>query len=155
MYYVIHKLQSLSRITIHLRTHEHPVVEGMCKESLEQIKVLVEGEVFHTLNAKFFTITLNASKAFLAHHLFNENGKGPMEILQGEKLDKVMDKFQPMCSPNIRNLIASFKHSGGIKGPMDKILIFKLKSPNDYIQNSCFLGQMVGQQGQKHKSKEP
>jgi hypothetical protein len=34
-----------------------------------------------------------------------------MEILQGEKLDKVMDKFQPLCSPNIRNLIASFKHS--------------------------------------------
>ncbi len=45
MYYVIHKLQSLSRTTIHLGTHEHLVVEGMCKESLEEIKVLVEGQV--------------------------------------------------------------------------------------------------------------
>jgi hypothetical protein len=48
---------------------------------------------FHTFNANFFIIALNASKTFLGHHLFNENGEGPMEILQGEKLDKVMDKF--------------------------------------------------------------
>jgi hypothetical protein len=36
---------------------------------------------------------LNPNKAFLAHHMFNEDGEEPMEILQGEKLDKVMDKF--------------------------------------------------------------
>jgi hypothetical protein len=145
MYYVIHKLQSLLRTTIHLGTHEHLVVEGMCKESLEEIKVLVEGQVFRTPNAKTFAITLNASKAFLAHHLFNESGKGPMKILQGEKLDKVMDKFQPFYSPNIRNFIASFKHNAGTKSPMDNILFLKLKNPYDYIQDSCFLGQMAGQ----------
>ncbi len=93
MYYVIHKLQSLSRAVIHLGTHEHLVGEGMCKESLEGIKVLVEGQVFHTLDGKIFVISLNASKTFLAHHLFNENGEGLVEILQGEKLHKVMDKF--------------------------------------------------------------
>ncbi len=65
----------------------------MCKESLEEIKVLVEGQVFHTLDGKIFVISLNASKTFLAHHLFNENGEGHVEILQGEKLHKVMDKF--------------------------------------------------------------
>jgi hypothetical protein len=43
MYYVIHKLQSLSRATIHLGMHEHLVAKGMCKEALEEIKVLVEG----------------------------------------------------------------------------------------------------------------
>jgi hypothetical protein len=43
MYYVIHKLQSLSRATIHLDTHEHLVANGMCKEALEEIKFLVEG----------------------------------------------------------------------------------------------------------------
>jgi hypothetical protein len=90
-------------------------------------------------------IALNASKAFLAHHLFNESGEGLMEILQGEKFDKVMDKFQPLCSFNIRNLIASFKHSVSTRGPMDKILLLKSKSPYDYIQNSCFPRQMVGQ----------
>jgi hypothetical protein len=54
---------------------------------------------------------LNASKTFLAHHLFNENGEGLVEILQGEKLDKVMDKFQMLCSSNIQILIASFRHN--------------------------------------------
>jgi len=108
MYYVIHKLQSLSRIAIHLNRHEHLVVEGMCTEALEEIKVSIEGYVSHTLDAKIFAIALNVNKTFLAHHLFNENGEGPMENLQGEKFDKVMDKFQPLYSPNIWNLIASF-----------------------------------------------
>ncbi len=53
----------------------------MCKESLEEIRVLVEGQVSCTLDAKISAIALNANKAFLAHHLFNENGEGPMEIL--------------------------------------------------------------------------
>jgi hypothetical protein len=57
---------------------------------------------------------LNASKTFLAHHLFNENGEGHVEIIQGEKLHNVMDKFQPLYSPNIYNLITSFKHNDGI-----------------------------------------
>jgi hypothetical protein len=43
MYYVIHKLQSLSIVMIHLGTHVHLVAEGMCKKALEEIKVLVEG----------------------------------------------------------------------------------------------------------------
>ncbi len=68
-----------------------------------------------------------------------------MEILQGEKLDKVMEKFETLCSPNIQNLITSFKHNANIQGPMDNILILKLKSPYDYIQDSCFLGQMAKQ----------
>jgi hypothetical protein len=65
----------------------------MCKESSEEIKVLIKGEVSCTLDAKISAIALNANKTFLAHHLFNENGEGPLEILQGEKLDTVMDKF--------------------------------------------------------------
>jgi hypothetical protein len=28
---------------------------------------------------------MNANKTILAHHLFNEDGEGLMEILQGEK----------------------------------------------------------------------
>jgi hypothetical protein len=145
MYFVIHKLQSLLRIAIHLGTHEHLVAKGMCKKSLEEIKVLVEGQVFHTLDAKKFAITLNENKAFSAHHLFNENGKRPMKILQGEKLDKMTNKFQPMCYLNIQNLIPSFKHNASTKGFVDNIIFLKSKNPYDYIQENCFHGQMVGQ----------
>ncbi len=83
---------------IHLGTHEHPIAQGMCRDALEEIKVLVKGQISCTDEAKIFTITLNVSKAFLAHHLFNEDGEGPMEILQGKKLDRVMDKLQPQHS---------------------------------------------------------
>jgi hypothetical protein len=78
---------------IHLGTHVHLVAKGMHNEFLEEIKVLVKGQVSHTLDAKIFAIALNASKAFLAHHLFNENVKEFVEILQSRKLNKVMDKF--------------------------------------------------------------
>ncbi len=63
---------------------------------------------------------------------FNEDGEGHVEILRGEKLDKVINKFHPLCSPKIQNLVASFKHNAGIKGPIDNILL-KLKSSYDYI----------------------
>jgi hypothetical protein len=93
MYCVIHKLQFLLRVVIHLGTHERLVAKDICRDALEEIKVLVKGQVSHTLKVKILAITLNESKAFLAHHLFNEDGEGLVEILQGEKLDKVMDKF--------------------------------------------------------------
>jgi hypothetical protein len=44
----------------------------------------------------------------------------------------VMDKFQTFYSPNIRNLITSFKHNVGIWGPMDNILLLK-SNPYGYI----------------------
>jgi hypothetical protein len=93
MYYVIHKFQSLSKAAIHLGMHEYLIAEGTYKDASEEIKVLVEGQVSRIPKAKKFAITLNASKALLAHHLFNEDGEGLVEILQGEKFDKAMDKF--------------------------------------------------------------
>jgi hypothetical protein len=54
---------------IHLGRHEHHVVKGMCREALEEIKALVEGQVSSTLNTKISIIALNENKAFLAHQL--------------------------------------------------------------------------------------
>jgi hypothetical protein len=56
MDYVIHKLWSLSRATIHLGTHEHFVAENMCKESLEEIKVLGKYQVSCTPNPKILQL---------------------------------------------------------------------------------------------------
>ncbi len=86
---------------VHLGTHEHLFIKGVCRDSLEEMKGLVEGQVCHTFKGKISTTIVNPNKAFLAHHFFNGDGEEPMEILQGEKLDKVMDKFQPLYSPNI------------------------------------------------------
>jgi hypothetical protein len=50
------------------------------------------------------------SKTFLFEHLLNEDGEGLVEILKGNKLRQMMDKFIMLSSPNVRNLVAFFKH---------------------------------------------
>jgi hypothetical protein len=64
----------------------------------------------HTPWATLLAIVLVASKCFLFEHLLNEDGEGPMEVLKGDKLHQVMDKFIALSSSNIWNLIISFKH---------------------------------------------
>jgi hypothetical protein len=78
----------------------------------------------------------------MSKNLLNKDGEGPMELLKGDKLHQVMDKFTTLCSPNVKNLMASFKHLLIARGFIDNILILKSKSPYDYIQDSCFLGQL-------------
>jgi hypothetical protein len=34
-YYVVHKLITFMRATIHLKRHDHPIQNDMCKESLD------------------------------------------------------------------------------------------------------------------------
>ncbi len=67
-------------------------------------------------------------KNLLVEHLFNDDGEGLMEFLKGDKLYQVMDKFTTLCSPNIRNSVALFKHHLDNKGYIDNILAFKFKS---------------------------
>jgi hypothetical protein len=38
-------------------------------------------------------ISLGASKTFLATHLLVDNGDGTMELLNGEQLEHIKDKF--------------------------------------------------------------
>jgi hypothetical protein len=46
----------------------------------------------------------------LVEHLFNDSGEGLVEFLKVDKLHQVMDKFTTLYSPNVRNLVALFKH---------------------------------------------
>jgi hypothetical protein len=66
--------------------HKHPIKESINMESLNEIKLLVEKEVSHTLDAKNYTITLVASNMFLAQHLFNEGVVNLVQHLKGNKL---------------------------------------------------------------------
>jgi hypothetical protein len=84
------------------------------------------------LDAKIFAILLSASKTFLVTHLFDDNGDGPMELLKGEQLKHIQDKFFELNSPNVHNLIVFFKHHLG-RGYIDNILELKSKSHYDYV----------------------
>ncbi len=38
VYYDVHRLQSISRVAIHLGVHKHSIVDGKCKESMDKLK---------------------------------------------------------------------------------------------------------------------
>jgi hypothetical protein len=96
MYYV-HKFPNLSRVAIHLGTHLHLVTEGMCRKSFKEMKNMVVDKVCHTLTTTSLAIALFANKTFLFRHLFNEDGKGLVELFKGGKLNQTLSKFVPLC----------------------------------------------------------
>ncbi len=73
-------------MVIHLKVHKHLVVDGKCRESMDETKRLIIEEVNRMPDVKISTISLNASKTFLAKHLLDDNGNGIMEFLHGEQL---------------------------------------------------------------------
>jgi hypothetical protein len=97
----------LTQSTIHLGIHEPLVAEDRCREVIKQIKVLVQEKVFCTP----LTIALVANKIILSQYLFNKDGEGLEEPLKGDKQSQMMDKFATLCSPNVKNLVASLNSS--------------------------------------------
>lgn len=110
----------------------------MSKEVMQEIKVMVEGEVIHTLGAKNSIFFLFVNKAFMSQYLFNEDGNNLVEVVKGKQLNNVMDKFIPLKSSNIFNFITSFKHYPTNRGYIDNILLLKFRSHYNYIQYNCF-----------------
>jgi hypothetical protein len=142
MYYVVHKFPNLSKAIIHLGTHAHSIANGKCRESFQEMKNMVEDKVCHTPTTTTSTIALFTNKTFLSCHLFKKDGQGLVELLKGEKLQMLL-KFSPLCSPSIRNLIASLKHRPNNFESIDCILKLKALSGYDYIQDNYFFSQHV------------
>ncbi len=84
IYYVVHRLQSMSRIVIHFGVHNHPVVDGKCREFVEEIRRLIIEEVDRMLDANISLISLSASKTFLVSYLLHDSSNGTMELFKGE-----------------------------------------------------------------------
>ncbi len=137
MYYDVHKHEYLTWVEIHLGTHDHPMAKNMCREIMDQIKALVHENQSYTPLA----IVLATSKTFLSRDLLNEDVDGSMELLKGDKLCQVMDKFTTLCSSNVNNLFASFRHPLGNRGYISSILVLKANCGYDYIQINYLLGQ--------------
>ncbi len=129
MYYVVHSLFDLSKVAIHLNTYAHPIFEGKCRKAFEEMKKMVIEEVLRMPTTTSLAIALVVIRTFLSHHLFNEDGEGPMEFLKGEKLNQTMLKFVPLCSLNIHKMISLFKHHPRNMGSLHSILTLKSLSP--------------------------
>ncbi len=142
IYYVVHKFHFMSKAVIHFGVHNHPVMDGKCWEFVEETRRLNIEELDCRPNAKTFVISFNVSKTFLMNYLFNDSSNGTVELLKGEQLKHIQNKLYELSSPNVCNLVASFKcHLGG--GYIDNILELKSKSCYDYIQECGFLGQVL------------
>jgi hypothetical protein len=109
---------------------------------VNETRRLIVEEVNCTPNAKISMTSISANKTFLATHLLDESGNGHVELLKGEQLEKIQVKFFKLSLPNIRNLVASFKHHSR-RGYIDSILELRSKSYYDYIQEYYFLRQVV------------
>jgi hypothetical protein len=58
-------------MAIHFKVHKHHVVDGKCKESMDETKRLIAKEVDCTFDAKISVISISANKTFLAMHMLN------------------------------------------------------------------------------------
>jgi hypothetical protein len=56
--------------------HNHPISDGICRETLDTISGLIAQEVSKTPTAKTSAITMAVSKEFLEKYLIH-NGPGP------------------------------------------------------------------------------
>jgi len=84
-------------------------------------------------------IVLSTSEDFLCNYLFY-NGEGEKEMLKGEKMEEVIDRFQHLSNPNIQNVISSFRlnNQGGV---IDNIMFMKKESKFEFIHDNIFPSQ--------------
>ncbi len=108
------------------------MVDGKCKELVDETRRLIVEEVDYTPNVKIYVILLSVNKTFLAMYLLDDGGDGTVELLNSKQLELIQDKFLELNWPNIHNLVVVFKHCAG-HGYIDNILELKLKSHYDYI----------------------
>jgi len=113
------------------------MVDDKCKEFVNETRRLIAKKLDHMPNAHIFVISLSVGKTFLATHLFDENGNDPVELLKGEYLKQIQDKFYKLNSPNVCNLVPFFNHHSG-RGYIDNIFELKSKNCYDYIKKCYF-----------------
>ncbi len=56
-----------------------------------------------------------------------------------------MDKFLALSSPNVWNLVISFKHRPKNRRYIYNILVLKVNNGYCYNQDNCFPGQLTGE----------
>ena len=137
MYYVLGK-GDMTRACIHLGHHHHPVSHGVCRQSKVEIVDLIGREVERTPTATNSAIALAASKEFLAKYLLRSDDD-PTKVMDLQSMKFVMDRYQHLSTPTIRNTVTSFKRiaRGGI---IDSITGLRGQSSWPYVQENKFPG---------------
>ncbi len=82
-----------------------------CREYVDKTRRLITEEVNYTPNVKIYAILLSVSKTFLATHLFDDTGDGPMEFLNDKQLEHIQDTFFKLNSFNMLSPSCFFQAS--------------------------------------------
>jgi hypothetical protein len=69
--------------------HKHLVVNGNCKETMDEIERWIIEHIDCTHDAKIFAISMSVNKTFLPKHLLDDSGDGIMELLDDEELEQI------------------------------------------------------------------
>jgi len=121
-----------------LGVHLHPFANSQYRKSFKAIIGLIAHKVAKTPTAKTSTITMVASKEFLDMFRLIYNRSKPKEMLYGNALENVMNKFWLFSLPNMRNMISSFWSNNKGGGEIDQILDMKGFAKMKYIHDSIF-----------------
>jgi hypothetical protein len=89
IYYVVHRIPTITRTIIHLEVHKHPMADGKCKEFVDETRRLIVEEFNHMPNVKISAILLGSSKSFLVTHMLDDSGDGTVELLNNEQLEQI------------------------------------------------------------------
>jgi len=83
----------MTKTCIHLSNHNHPIIDGQCRDFFDTLWGFIAQEMIKTSTAKTFASALATSKEFFDTILIHTSDK-PKEMLWGKALDDVIDKFQ-------------------------------------------------------------
>ena len=129
----------MSRACIRLGVHDHPVANGICRESLDIPYQYVANEVLKISTAKNSAIVMATSKQLLADYLFKSPANVEGHHLVRSSLEVVMDKFNTLASSNYRNFVFGskcFLRSG--MGIMDSLMALKDHSTFNFVHGNRF-----------------
>ncbi len=130
----------MTRACIHFGSHNHHVPINGCCESIMITKTLMRLKVEKNPIATTLTIVLAINKTLLNHGLFGSSEPTTTKLQQAH-LRGLIDRFLTFFSPNIKNLVSTFKHGNVRHGPLDNILELKRDILYDYIQDNVFPSQ--------------
>jgi hypothetical protein len=139
MYYIISKNPLMTRVAVHIGTHDHPVADGEYREAMDLIQDQILTEVARIPNTKTSAIGLAVGRELLLKGLLDEGNDG--RKLTECKLALVFDKWAKLGSHTVRNMITEARRFCGQGGYIDNILKLKKLSTYEYIHDSIFSGQ--------------
>jgi hypothetical protein len=107
--YYVYGAANMTRASLHMGVHEHPVKVGEDQEIKERTRKFIEEQVERIPKATNTAIVMEASKELVGELLINPDG-APVRKYDLEELVPVLEKCKYMSSPSIKNDVTAFRY---------------------------------------------